>query len=42
MPDTSLPLAHQLDFALRKIKEHVRTILETQATCKTLDEVIIL
>ncbi|XP_029615061.1 centrosomal protein of 290 kDa isoform X1 [Salmo trutta] len=38
LPDTSLPLAHQLDFALRKIKEHVRTILETQATCKTLDE----
>uniref|UniRef100_A0A8C7LS39 Centrosomal protein 290 n=1 Tax=Oncorhynchus kisutch TaxID=8019 RepID=A0A8C7LS39_ONCKI len=38
LPDASLPLAHQLDFALRKIKEHVRTILETQATCKTLDE----
>ncbi|KAK6317889.1 hypothetical protein J4Q44_G00111800 [Coregonus suidteri] len=38
LPDPSLPLAHQLDFALRKIKEHVRTILETQATCKILDE----
>ncbi|XP_046890019.1 centrosomal protein of 290 kDa isoform X2 [Hypomesus transpacificus] len=36
--DPSLPLAHQLDFALGKIKEQVRTILETQATCKTLDE----
>ncbi|XP_036373669.1 centrosomal protein of 290 kDa [Megalops cyprinoides] len=38
LPDPSTPLAHQLDFALRKIKDHVRTILETQATCKTLDE----
>uniref|UniRef100_A0A6Q2Y5Q7 Centrosomal protein of 290kDa coiled-coil region domain-containing protein n=1 Tax=Esox lucius TaxID=8010 RepID=A0A6Q2Y5Q7_ESOLU len=38
LPDPSLPVAHQLDFALRKIKEHVRTILEMQATCKTLDE----
>ncbi|XP_064199085.1 centrosomal protein of 290 kDa isoform X1 [Anguilla rostrata] len=38
LPDPSMPIAHQLDFALRKIKDHVRTILETQAACKTLDE----
>ncbi|KAJ8261931.1 hypothetical protein GJAV_G00160140 [Gymnothorax javanicus] len=38
LPDSSMPIAHQLDFALRKIKDHVRTILETQAACKTLDE----
>ncbi|XP_053283714.1 centrosomal protein of 290 kDa isoform X1 [Pleuronectes platessa] len=38
LPDPSLPLAHQLDFALSKIREHVRTILDTQATCKSLDE----
>ncbi|XP_044213453.1 centrosomal protein of 290 kDa isoform X2 [Thunnus albacares] len=38
LPDPSLPLAHQLEFALGKIREHVRTILETQATCKSLDE----
>ncbi|XP_028813542.1 centrosomal protein of 290 kDa isoform X9 [Denticeps clupeoides] len=38
LPDPSLPLSHQLDHALARIKEHVRTILETQATCKTLDE----
>ncbi|KAL7885493.1 hypothetical protein AOLI_G00057880 [Acnodon oligacanthus] len=38
LPDPSQPLAHQLDHALSKIKEHVRTILETQATCKTLEE----
>ncbi|KAI4894866.1 hypothetical protein NFI96_019180 [Prochilodus magdalenae] len=38
LPDPSQPLAHQLDQALSKIKEHVRTILETQATCKTLEE----
>ncbi|XP_034072286.1 LOW QUALITY PROTEIN: centrosomal protein of 290 kDa [Gymnodraco acuticeps] len=38
LPDQSLPLAHQLEFALGKVREHVRTILETQATCKTLDE----
>lgn len=38
MPDPSLPLAHQLNFALGKIKEHVRTVLETQNACKTLDE----
>ncbi|KAK1803971.1 hypothetical protein P4O66_003906 [Electrophorus voltai] len=38
LPDPSQPLAHQLDHALSKIKEHVRTILDTQATCKTLEE----
>lgn len=39
LPDPSLPLAHQLEFALGKIRAHVRTILDTQATCKSLDEV---
>lgn len=39
LPDPSLPLAHQLEFALGKIREHVRTIFDTQATCKSLDEV---
>ncbi|XP_035521325.1 centrosomal protein of 290 kDa isoform X2 [Morone saxatilis] len=38
LPDPNLPLAHQLEFALGKIREHVRTILDTQATCKCLDE----
>ncbi|XP_042548999.1 centrosomal protein of 290 kDa isoform X2 [Dipodomys spectabilis] len=38
MPDPSLPLPNQLEVALRKIKENVRTILETQATCKSLEE----
>ncbi|KAK2842693.1 hypothetical protein Q5P01_012893 [Channa striata] len=38
LPDPSLPLAHQLEFALAKIREHVRTILDTQATCKSLNE----
>uniref|UniRef100_A0A8C4NU03 Centrosomal protein 290 n=1 Tax=Dicentrarchus labrax TaxID=13489 RepID=A0A8C4NU03_DICLA len=38
LPDQNLPLAHQLEFALGKIREHVRTILDTQATCKCLDE----
>uniref|UniRef100_A0A8D0NIA4 Centrosomal protein of 290kDa coiled-coil region domain-containing protein n=1 Tax=Sus scrofa TaxID=9823 RepID=A0A8D0NIA4_PIG len=38
MPDPSLPLPNQLEIALRKIKENVRIILETQATCKSLDE----
>ncbi|KAK5901738.1 hypothetical protein CesoFtcFv8_007068 [Champsocephalus esox] len=38
LPDQSLPLAHQLESALGKVREHLRTILETQATCKTLDE----
>ncbi|XP_041794545.1 centrosomal protein of 290 kDa isoform X2 [Chelmon rostratus] len=38
LPDPSLPLAHQLEFALGKVREHVRTILDTQATCRSLDE----
>ncbi|XP_044136426.1 centrosomal protein of 290 kDa [Bufo gargarizans] len=38
VPDSSLPLPQQLDIALRKIKEHVRTILETKAICKTMEE----
>ncbi|XP_033017661.1 centrosomal protein of 290 kDa isoform X4 [Lacerta agilis] len=38
VPDPGLPLAHQLEQALRKIREHVRTILEVQATCKSLEE----
>ncbi|NXG65233.1 CE290 protein, partial [Hemiprocne comata] len=38
VPDPSLPLPQQLEFALRKIQEHIRTILETRATCKSLEE----
>ncbi|KAM9072501.1 centrosomal protein of 290 kDa isoform 4-T6 [Megaptera novaeangliae] len=38
MPDPSLPLPNQLEIALRKIKENIRIILETQATCKSLEE----
>ncbi|XP_039663337.1 centrosomal protein of 290 kDa isoform X10 [Perca fluviatilis] len=38
LPDPSLPLAHQLEFALAKIREHVRSVLDTQATCKSLNE----
>ncbi|XP_051028972.1 centrosomal protein of 290 kDa [Acomys russatus] len=38
MPDPSLPLPNQLEIALRKIKENIRTILKTQATCKSLEE----
>ncbi|NWX46555.1 CE290 protein, partial [Steatornis caripensis] len=38
VPDPSLPLSQQLDLALRKIQEHIRTILETRATCKSLEE----
>ncbi|KAM4036674.1 centrosomal protein of 290 kDa isoform 2-T2 [Anomaloglossus baeobatrachus] len=38
VPDASLPLPQQLDIALRKIKEHVRTILETKSICRTLEE----
>ncbi|XP_050791923.1 centrosomal protein of 290 kDa [Gopherus flavomarginatus] len=37
-PDPSLPLPQQLELALRKIREHIRTILETQGTCKLLEE----
>lgn len=39
LPDPSLPLAHQLEFALAKLAEHVRTISDTKATCKKLEEV---
>ncbi|KAM8979152.1 centrosomal protein of 290 kDa isoform 2-T4 [Sarcophilus harrisii] len=38
IPDSSLPLPNQLEIALRKIKENVRIIMETQATCKLLEE----
>ncbi|XP_047248976.1 centrosomal protein of 290 kDa isoform X3 [Girardinichthys multiradiatus] len=38
LPDPTLPLAHQLEFALSKIKEHVRTNLDLQGTCKSLDQ----
>ncbi|XP_057598379.1 centrosomal protein of 290 kDa isoform X2 [Hippopotamus amphibius kiboko] len=38
MPDPSLPLPNQLEIALRKLKENIRIILETQATCKSLEE----
>uniref|UniRef100_A0A667XSQ7 Centrosomal protein 290 n=1 Tax=Myripristis murdjan TaxID=586833 RepID=A0A667XSQ7_9TELE len=37
-PDPSLPVAHQLEFAMEKIKEQGRTIMETKAACKSLDE----
>ncbi|XP_026355723.2 centrosomal protein of 290 kDa isoform X1 [Ursus arctos] len=38
LPDPSLPVPNQLEIALRKIKENVRIILETRATCKSLEE----
>uniref|UniRef100_A0A286Y4F2 Centrosomal protein 290 n=1 Tax=Cavia porcellus TaxID=10141 RepID=A0A286Y4F2_CAVPO len=38
MPDPSLPLPNQLEIALRKLKENFRIILETQTTCKSLEE----
>ncbi|KAM4838284.1 centrosomal protein of 290 kDa [Urocitellus parryii] len=38
MPDPNLPLPNQLEIALRKLKENIRIILETQATCKSLEE----
>ncbi|XP_043979926.1 centrosomal protein of 290 kDa isoform X2 [Gambusia affinis] len=38
LPDPALPLAHQLEFALAKIKEQVRTISELQGTCRSLDK----
>ncbi|KFP10489.1 Centrosomal protein of 290 kDa, partial [Egretta garzetta] len=38
VPDPSLPLPQQLELALGKIQEHIRTILETRATCKSLEE----
>ncbi|NXX75542.1 CE290 protein, partial [Urocolius indicus] len=38
VPDPNLPLPQQLELALRKIQEHVRTILETRSACKSLEE----
>ncbi|NXQ38839.1 CE290 protein, partial [Catharus fuscescens] len=38
VPDPSLPIPHQLELALRKIQEHIRTIEETRATCRSLEE----
>ncbi|KAM6290372.1 LOW QUALITY PROTEIN: centrosomal protein of 290 kDa-like [Porphyrio hochstetteri] len=38
VPDHSLPLPQQLELALRKIQEHVRTLAETRTTCKSLEE----
>ncbi|NXM32549.1 CE290 protein, partial [Oxyruncus cristatus] len=38
VPDPCLPIAQQLELALRKIQEHIRTILETRATCRSLEE----
>ncbi|NXW59688.1 CE290 protein, partial [Eurystomus gularis] len=38
VPDPSLPLPQQLELALRKNQEHIRTILETRETCKSLEE----
>ncbi|XP_068595256.1 centrosomal protein of 290 kDa [Brachionichthys hirsutus] len=37
-PDPTLPLSHQLEFALSKIREQVRTISDAQAAGKCLDE----
>ncbi|KAG8439537.1 hypothetical protein GDO86_005659 [Hymenochirus boettgeri] len=38
VPDSSLPLTEQLEIALRKIKEHVQTILKTKSLCMNLEE----
>ncbi|NXP84971.1 CE290 protein, partial [Passerina amoena] len=38
VPDPSLPIPQQLELALRKIQEYIRTILETRATCRSLEE----
>uniref|UniRef100_A0A8C3U6T2 Centrosomal protein 290 n=1 Tax=Catharus ustulatus TaxID=91951 RepID=A0A8C3U6T2_CATUS len=38
VPDPSLPIPQQLELALRKIQEHIRTIEETRATCRSLEE----
>ncbi|XP_063165029.1 centrosomal protein of 290 kDa [Candoia aspera] len=38
VPDPSLPLPHQLEQALKTGREQSRTILEIQATCKSLEE----
>ncbi|XP_037539024.1 centrosomal protein of 290 kDa [Nematolebias whitei] len=38
LPDPSLPLAHQLEFAFGKTREHVCTIVDLQATCNSLEK----
>ncbi|XP_078273319.1 centrosomal protein of 290 kDa isoform X2 [Rhinoraja longicauda] len=38
IPDPNKPLPEQLNVALQRIREHVHTILETQATCRTMEE----
>ncbi|XP_053317885.1 centrosomal protein of 290 kDa [Spea bombifrons] len=38
VPDSNLPLPQQLEIALEKIKEHVRTIMDTKSVCRTLEE----
>ncbi|XP_070611887.1 centrosomal protein of 290 kDa isoform X3 [Erythrolamprus reginae] len=38
VPDPSLSLPHQLEQALKTVREQSRTILEMQATCKSVEE----
>ncbi|NWI97570.1 CE290 protein, partial [Pitta sordida] len=38
VPDPSLPVPQQPELALGKIREHIQTILETRATCRSLEE----
>ncbi|ETE69450.1 Centrosomal protein, partial [Ophiophagus hannah] len=38
VPDPSLTLPHQLEQALKTVREQSRTILEMQATCKSVEE----
>uniref|UniRef100_A0A8C0UQZ0 Centrosomal protein 290 n=1 Tax=Cyanistes caeruleus TaxID=156563 RepID=A0A8C0UQZ0_CYACU len=38
VPDPALPIPQQLELALRKIQEQIQTILETRATCGSLEE----
>ncbi|NXR06689.1 CE290 protein, partial [Semnornis frantzii] len=38
VPDSCLPLSQQLEMALQKNQEHIRTILETRTTCRSLGE----
>ncbi|KAE8615304.1 hypothetical protein XENTR_v10008473 [Xenopus tropicalis] len=38
VPDSNLPLPEQLEIALRKIKEHVKAVVETKSVCRTLEE----
>ncbi|NWT51485.1 CE290 protein, partial [Erythrocercus mccallii] len=38
VPDPTLPIPQQLELALRKIQEHIQTILETRASCRSLEE----